>query len=60
MRMNKQAITLDLGRIEAVEREEAPALSRDVPLDLSVIQSAWPEFERAFDSLRGRQMFGLV
>lgn len=58
--MGEQAITHELGRIEAVAREDASALSRDVPLDLAAIQSAWPEFEGAFDSLRGRQMFGLV
>lgn len=40
VRMEEQAIVHDLGRIEAVNREDAPALSRDVPLDLLVIQSA--------------------
>ncbi len=54
------AFTHQLGRIEAVERDDVPALSRDVPLDLPVIQSAWPEFENAFDSLHGRHMFGLI
>lgn len=50
----------ELGRIEPVERKDVPALSRDVTLDLAAIRAAWPRFENAFDSLRGRQMFGLV
>lgn len=58
--MGVQAFTHKLGRIEAVDREDLPGLSRDVPLDLSAIQAAWPEFEHAFDSLQGRHMFGLV
>ena len=49
-----------LGRIAEVTREDTPALSRDVPLDLAVIQEAWPEFEAAFDSLHGRRMMGLI
>lgn len=49
-----------LGRIDRVTRDEQPALSRDVNLDLAEIQAAWPEFESAFDSLRGRKMAGLI
>lgn len=49
-----------LGRIEDVTREDTPALSRDVPLDLAAIQEAWPAFESGFDSLRGRRMMGLI
>jgi hypothetical protein len=49
-----------LGRISGVTREETAALSRDVPLDLAAIQEAWPAFESAFDSLRGRRMMGLI
>lgn len=47
-------------RIDVVVLEDAPALSRDVPLDIPTIQGAWPAFEAAFDSLRGRRMMGLV
>lgn len=49
-----------LGRIDRVTRDEQPALSRAVELDLAEIQAAWPEFERALDSLRGRKMVGLI
>ena len=49
-----------LGRIAEVTREDTPALSRDVPLDLAAIQKAWPAFEAAFDSLHGRRMMGLI
>ena len=49
-----------LGRIAEVTREDTPALSRDVPLDLPAIQQAWPAFEGAFDSLHGRRMMGLI
>jgi len=49
-----------LGRIEPVARDDVPALSRDVPLEIDDIQAAWPAFEEAFDSLRGRHMYGLV
>lgn len=49
-----------LGRIDVVTLEDLPALSRDVPLDLSNIQARWPEFEHGFDSLRGRRMMGLI
>jgi hypothetical protein len=49
-----------LGRIAQVAREDAPALSKDVPLDLAAIQQAWPAFEAAFDSLHGRRMMGLI
>lgn len=49
-----------LGPIERVTLEDTPALSRDIPFELSIIQAAWPEFENAFDSLRGRKMMGLV
>lgn len=50
----------DLGRIDVVTLDERPALSRDVPDDLAAVQAAWPDFEGAFDSLRGRSMMGLV
>ena len=49
-----------LGRITEVTREDTPALSRDVPLDLAAIQKAWRAFETAFDSLHGRRMMGLI
>ena len=49
-----------LGRIAEVTREDTPALSRDVALDLAAIQKAWPAFEAAFDSLHGRRMMGLI
>jgi len=49
-----------LGRIAEVTREDTPALSKDVPLDLAAIQEAWPAFEAAFDSLHGRRMMGLI
>ena len=49
-----------LGRIDFINLEDLPALSRDVPLDLPSIQAGWPDFEHAFDSLRGRRMMGLV
>lgn len=45
-----------LGRIEPVARDDVPALSRDVPLEIDDIQAAWPAFEEAFDSLRGRHI----
>jgi len=50
----------DLGRIDVVTLDERPALSRDVADDLATVQAAWPDFEGAFDSLRGRSMMGLV
>jgi hypothetical protein len=49
-----------LGTIASVTREDTPALSRDVPLDIGAIQEAWPVFEAAFDSLHGRRMMGLI
>ena len=49
-----------LGRIDVVTLEDLPALSRDFPLELSRIQAGWPDFEHAFDSLRGRRMMGLI
>ncbi|MBK4119777.1 hypothetical protein ACUW97_002076 [Kocuria rhizophila] len=49
-----------LGRIDVVTLEDLPALSRDFPLELSRIQAEWPDFEHAFDSLRGRRMMGLI
>ncbi|CAQ02516.1 AraC family transcriptional regulator [Clavibacter sepedonicus] len=52
--------THELGRIDVVTLEDAPALSRDAPLDLDAVQAAWPAFEADFDSLRGRRMMGLV
>ena len=53
-------ITGKLGRIATVTREDTLALSKDVPLDLSAIQAAWPAFEAGFDSLHGRRMMGLI
>jgi hypothetical protein len=53
-------VTGRLGAIADVTREDTAALSRDVPLDLAAIQEAWPAFESAFDSLRGRRMMGLI
>lgn len=58
--MTDYPVAHELGRIDVVEREDAAALSRDVPDDLATVQAAWPIFERAFDSLRGRTMMGLV
>src|SRR5215470_10944631 len=49
-----------LGAIANVTREDTPALSRDVPLDLAAIREAWPAFESGFDSLQGRRMMGLI
>jgi len=49
-----------LGKIASVTREDTPALSREVPLDLAAIQAAWPAFESGFDSLKGRRMMGLI
>jgi hypothetical protein len=49
-----------LGTIASLTREDTPALSRDVPLDIAAIQEAWPAFESAFDSLRGRRMMALI
>ena len=53
-------MTGKLGRIATVTREDTPALSRDVPLDIAAIQEAWPAFESGFDSLQGRRMMGLI
>ncbi|PPF87233.1 AraC family transcriptional regulator [Pseudoclavibacter sp. RFBJ3] len=50
----------ELGRIDVVALEDRPALSRDVTLDLEEVQTAWPAFEGAFDSLQGRRMMGLI
>ena len=49
----------DLGRIDVIELDDTPALSRDVALDIAAIQAAWPDFESSFDSLQGRRMMGL-
>lgn len=49
-----------LGAIDRITRVDTPALSRDVPFNLDTIQTAWPKFEVAFDSLRSRKMMGLV
>jgi hypothetical protein len=49
-----------LGSIANVTRQDTAALSRKVPLDLAMIQEAWPAFEAGFDSLRGRRMMGLI
>ena len=48
------------GPVARVTRADIPALSLDVPLDLSQVQRAWPTFEASLDSLRGRRMMGLV
>ena len=53
-------MTGKLGTIANVARDDTPALSREVPLDLPAIQEAWPAFESAFDSLQGRRMMGLI
>jgi len=53
-------ITGRLGTIASVTRADTAALSRDVPLDITAIQEAWPVFEGAFDSLHGRRMMGLI
>lgn len=58
--MPAHPVTHELGRIDVVTLADAPALSRDVPLDLDAIQAAWPVFESGFDSLQGRRMRGLV
>ncbi|KDP89619.1 MULTISPECIES: hypothetical protein [Clavibacter] len=58
--MTDSPTTHALGRIDVVILEDAPALSRDVPLDIEAVQAAWPVFEAGFDSLRGRRMMGLV
>ena len=49
----------DLGRIDVIELDDTPALSRDVTLNIATIQAAWPDFESSFDSLQGRRMMGL-
>lgn len=49
----------DLGRIDVIELDDTPALSRDVALDIAAIQASWPDFEGSFDSLQGRRMMGL-
>lgn len=49
----------DLGRIDVIDMDDTPALSRDVTLDITTIQAAWPDFEGSFDSLQGRRMMGL-
>jgi len=53
-------ITGRLGKIANVTRQDTAALSREVPLNLSAIQQAWPAFESGFDSLHGRRMMGLI
>jgi len=53
-------MTHELGRIDLITLDDAPALSRDVPLDIEAVQAAWPAFEAGFDSLHGRKMMGLV
>lgn len=58
--MNDYPVTHELGRIDVVTLVDTPALSRDVALDVDAVQTAWPEFEGAFDSLQGRRMLGLV
>ena len=50
----------ELEGITRVTRTDLPALSLDVPLDLTEVQKAWPRFEAALDSLQGRRMMGLV
>lgn len=58
--MRKLPTRHELGLIDFVTHEALSSLSRDVPLELEAIQSAWPEFEHALDSLRGRRMMGLI
>ncbi len=50
----------EFGWVAQVERDEVPGLSRDVPDTITEIHEGWRAFEAAFDSLRGRHMFGLV
>ena len=33
----------DLGRIDVIELDDTPALSRDVTLNIATIQAAWPD-----------------
>lgn len=58
--MSQYPTNHDLGRIDIVSLDDAPALSRDVALDIATVQAAWPDFEGSFDSLRGRRMMGLI
>jgi hypothetical protein len=44
---------------DSITLNDMPALSRDVPLNISAIQDGWPKFENSFDSLQGRKMMGL-
>ena len=57
--MSNYSVNHSLGRIDVIELDDTPALSRDVGLDISAIQAAWPGFENSFDSLQGRKMMGL-
>jgi len=50
----------NLGRIDTISLEDTPALSRDVVDDVEAVQTCWPTFEGAFDSLQGRKMMGLI
>jgi hypothetical protein len=51
--------TYDRSRTDTITLDDTPALSQDVPFDISAIHEAWPKFENSFDSLRGRKMMGL-
>lgn len=57
--MNRNPTNHDLGRVDVISLDDTRALSRDVSLDIPTIQTAWPEFEGSFASLRGRRMMGL-
>ena len=50
----------EMGDIVRVTRTALTVLSMDVPLDLADVQEAWPKFEASLESLKGRQMMGLV
>lgn len=49
-----------LGRIDIFDLPDTLALSRDVALNIDVVQVAWPEFEEGVVSLQGRRMMGLI
>ncbi len=55
-----QDVVTELGPISRVTPVERLVLSRDVALDIQAIHAAWPKFESALDSLKGRPMTGLI
>jgi len=55
-----QDVVTELGPISRVTPVERLVLSRDVALDIQTIHAAWPKFESALDSLKGRPMTGLI